>query len=351
MASESILPPLPLLMRSPGALTAAYTRELLPRPLDESALTQAGISVRRLTQDAHYRVPLYQAYRLFDLLMQRSGDALMALRQARHLSLKAFPWLGMSVLASTTLGEGLRRLMELEPLIWDAGRIRLLMPESADQPVRLVWEAQLPTPPAVIELALAGWVLLGPGLWQLREGDYHLSFAHPARAAETDYEKLLGCPVRFRAAENALHFPASWLTRELKFADPGAGAMIQREAQRLLALAPLELNLENHLRARCFQALPGALPTAAELAQALKVPHRQLRELMMRYDLNLRDVQDEVRREAALHWAAETTVEAAALAQAVGFSEQSAFQRAFRRWTGLTPKQWRATSSSATPTL
>lgn len=342
MALKSPLPALPELMCSPGALTAGYLRELLPADADASLLASVGIPVARLHTDPHYRVPLYQAWRLLALTLAQAGDPLLAVRQARALSLKAFPWLGMSVLASTTLAEGLRRLIALEPLIWDAGHIALQLPADPAGEARLVWQALLPTPPAVIELALAGWVLLGPALWQIGEGDYHLGFRHGARAPLADCSAAFGCPVRFDCADNALHFPAAWLTRELRYADPGAGALILREAQRQLALAPLELNLENHLRAHCFRALPGELPDAAALATALGIPHRHLRQLMTQHGINLRDLQDRVREEAALYWATMTECELADLALACGYSEQSAFQRAFRRWTGETPGAWQA---------
>lgn len=339
MALEPFM--LPDLMRSPAGVTAGYLRELLPAPTDDAVLRAVGISPERLRQDVRYRVPLYKTCDLLARTMAAAGDPLLALRQARALSLRAFPLLGMGVLASATLEEGLRRLIELDPLIWDAVSLRLDIPAKADGHAALVMTPRLPLPAEMIELALAGWVLLGPTLWQIGGHDYRLSLRHAPRAAEADYRELLGCSVTFHADADALHFPAVWLERRLDLSDPGTSAIILAEARRQLA-QPLLLNLENQLRAACFRALPGPLPEAPALAEALGIAPRQLRQLMSEHHIRLRDLQDDVRREAALRWLTLPGCDISNLAQACGFSEQSAFQRAFRRWTGMTPLQWRS---------
>lgn len=338
MALESFT--LPELMRSPAGVTANYLRELLPTPLDHASLQVAGIDPERLRSDLRYRVPLYQTCDLLALTMAAAGDPLLAIRQAHALSLRAFPLLGMGVLASATLEEGLQRLIELDPLIWDAVSLHLDIPADRTGETALVMTPRLPLPPAITELALAGWVLLGPSLWQIRDGHYRLSLRHAPRASEADYRVLFNCPVEFHADRDAVHFPTPWLTRRLDLSDPGTSAMILHEARRQLA-QPLQLNLENHLRAICFQALPGPLPEAPELAASLGIAPRQLRQFMSEQNIRLRELQDGVRREAALRWIDRDDIDISDMAQACGFSEQSAFQRAFRRWTGTTPGQWR----------
>lgn len=342
MASESLI--LPDLMCSEAGLHAGYLRELLPAGSDAASLARAGVDAVRLAGDPDYRVPLHQACRLLDDLLRRHDDPLLAIRQARALSLRAFPLLGMSVLASTTLADGLARLIELDPLIWDGVRLHLDHPAAGDGDCALVMTPLLPLPPAVIELALAGWVLLGPGLWQLPADACRLSLRHAARAPAADYVALFGCRIDFGAEAYALHFPAAWLGRRLALADAGSSAIILQEARRRLA-QPLQL--ENRLRAACFRALPGPLPDAARLAERLGLGARQLRELMAQHNIRLRELQDAVRREAALHWAGTPGIDLSELALACGFSEQSAFQRAFRRWTGCTPGQWRLQQPAA----
>jgi len=330
---------LPAQMRSPAALTASYLRELLPPSLTDALLQSCGIDPARLRQDIHYRIPLYQAYTLLGHYIEASDDALIGIRHAHELSLRAFPWLGMGLLASTTLADGLQRLIELDPLIWDGIGIALHLPDEPQADAALIMSPHLTMPPAVIELALAGWVLLGPALWQFQGSGHRITFQHAARAPESAYEALFGCAVSFQAEANAVYFPRAWLSQRLRFADPSAGAMILQEARRLLA-EPVLLNLENHLRAACFRAMPGPLPDTLALAAALGMSARQLRQSISERHLNLRSIHDATRREAALYWLGQPDILLTDIALACGFSEQSAFQRAFKRWTGLTPVQW-----------
>jgi AraC-like DNA-binding protein len=344
MAVQSVhLPPLPALMAAPAGISARYLSELLPAALPAPWLTQVGIDPQRLRGDEHYRVPLYQAYALLEQALAAQPDPLLALRQARQLSLKAYPWLGLSLLASTDLGTGLARLIELEPLVWDGSRIELSVEgESAS----LRWLPLHAIPPAVMELALAGWVLLAPALAGVPAGELRLGFTHAARAPLAAYRELLGCEPQFDQPATALRFPAAWLRRELKLADPSAADWVLAEARRRLAEGPLSWRLELRLRAACFAALPGELPEASALADALGLSARGLRERLQAQNLNLRALQDEVRRDAACWWLRHSQAELVEIAQACGFSEQSAFQRAFRRWTGSTPAVWRQTRAA-----
>ncbi|HSW14260.1 MAG TPA: Wzz/FepE/Etk N-terminal domain-containing protein [Solimonas sp.] len=86
---------------------------------------------------------------------------------------------------------------------------------------------------------------------------------------------------------------------------------------------------------------PGELPEAAAIAEELSMTPRVLRDRLQAQGLNLRDLQDEARRDAACWWLRHSDAGLAEVAQGCGFSEQSAFQRAFRRWTGQAPAQWR----------
>lgn len=339
MAVESPLPPLPALMCAPAGISARYLRELLPATLAPELLAEAGIDAERLRADEHYRPPLHQACALLEQALARTGDPLLALAEARRLSLKAFPWLGLSLMASTDLGTGLARLIELEPLVWDGSRLRL---EVEGPEARLVWEHPWPLPPAMVELALAGWVLLGPALAGVPATELRLGFAHAARAPLERYFALLGCAPGFGQPRTQLAFPSGWLQRELRLADPAAAEWVLAEARRRLADGPTGWQLETRLRAACLSALPGPMPEAADLAATLDLSPRALRERLQAQRLNLRALQDEARRDAACWWLGNSGAELTEIAAACGFSEQSAFQRAFRRWTGRTPGQWRA---------
>lgn len=335
----SVESPLPALMQSPAGLTAVYLRELLVSwPAGNALLTDMGIDATRLASDDRYRVPLYQAFALLERAVAASGDPLFALRSVERLTVRAFPWLGYAVLAAGSLREAVRELARLEPLIWDAGTITL---DEHNDEAWLIWEARLPTPTVAVEMALAGWVKVGQALLQREQHGHRVCFRHTARTDAAAYAPLFGAPVAFGAEHNAVILPRAWLDESLPFADPRLGELVRDKARTLLS--DPGLNLENEIRARCFGALPGPLPELDQLAEDLDLPARQLRQLLADRALNLRELQDGVRRELAFHLLRDPARDLADIAGRCGFSEQSAFHRAFRRWTGSTPAAWRQT--------
>src|SRR5690606_5280525 len=87
-------------------------------------------------------------------------------------------------------------------------------------------------------------------------------------------------------------------------------------------------------------ALPEGVPELAELAERLGCSARTLQRRLAEHGTSLRKLIDEVRHQLALrHLAAELSI--AEVSFLLGFSEPSAFHRAFRRWTDRTPAQWR----------
>ncbi|HSW13110.1 MAG TPA: AraC family transcriptional regulator ligand-binding domain-containing protein, partial [Solimonas sp.] len=272
---SSALPALPPLMLAPAGITGRYLREMLPSFLPPTLLTGAGINPERLARDELYRVPLYQVQALLEQVLRAVPDPLFALRQTRGLSLKAYPWLGASLLASVDLRTGLERLIELEPLVWDGSRIEL---SQQGEQACLRWIELQPLPPAMVEMALAGWILLAPTLAQVPAGEVRLHFRHAARAPLEAYEAVLGCRPQFDQPDISLHFPAAWLTRAMTHSDPTAGEWLLAEARRRLAEGPETWLLESRVRALCLGRLPGELPEAAAIAQELAMTPRVLRD-------------------------------------------------------------------------
>lgn len=319
-------------------MTGLYLREMLLPLLAAEQLPRFGINSERLVRDDQYRVPLYQVCQLLNYMLAEYQDPLFCLSQSRGITLKAFPWLGASLFASVDLQTGLQRLAELEPLIWNGSSIELVQGQDK---ATLRWHMLPDLPAALVELSLSGWVILAPVLAQVPSAEVQLNFRHAARAPLADYEQILGCTPTFEQSEDSLVFPASWLQHPLTHSDPAAGEWLLQEARRRLAEGMTTWQLETRVRAYCLSALPGAMPEAADIAREFALTPRTLRCLLQAQAINLRELQDEVRRDAACWWLRVADVSLVDVAQGCGFSEQSAFQRAFRRWTGHTPMQWR----------
>ncbi len=169
--------------------------------------------------------------------------------------------------------------------------------------------------------------------------------ARPGHGAE--YERVLGCPVRFDTGRTALQLHpqvASWpVAQHPRY----VFGVLQERGEALLSTlssspaagpARCREQVEDVLRAVVHQGDPGADAVAARLRCSRSTLFRRLREEGTSY----RQVLDDLRRELATSYLQAGRVSVAEVAYLVGFSEAAAFTRTFRRWTGTTPGAYRA---------
>ncbi|MFJ9619523.1 AraC family transcriptional regulator [Streptomyces noursei] len=194
---------------------------------------------------------------------------------------------------------------------------------------------------------LAGW-LIG------RRIPLHWAqFAHPAPAHADEYPALFGCPVHFGAPYTAAGWDAHWLTAPVVRDQPALAALLRRAPADLLGRRDYGTTVAEQVRRSLAQALrspaPTRLPEAGEIAARLAVSPATLRRRLRAEGTSYQRLKDTVRRDAALTALTAGREPIAALAARIGFSEDTAFHRAFRRWTGTTPGAYRMAGATPRP--
>jgi AraC-like DNA-binding protein len=174
-----------------------------------------------------------------------------------------------------------------------------------------------------------------------------IRLTRPAPPSITRHERLLVAPVTFGCAVSALELPAPSWSLGLRRADPALQATLRQLAARLELGAPAS-DLEAAVRARLRSFLPGGAPGAAAVARALGVSERTLQRRLQECGTSFRAVLERF-REAEAERLLDQGTPLAELALRLGFSDQTAWNRAFRRWKGTSPTEWRASRRSASP--
>lgn len=197
----------------------------------------------------------------------------------------------------------------------------------------------------VVDSALASRMQLGRqltgGAARLRE--VHIEFAAPDHADR--YEQVFDCPVLFEQAHNQLLWePASLELPLLQSAPTTHGQLVELCQQQLH-----ELTRHRHLRERVEEILSPQLhrrlPGLPEVAAQLGLPPWTLRRrLQAEAGTRFQDIIDEIRRDLAVSYIRDTETALGEIAFLLGFSSPAAFQRAFKRWTGEAPGQYRKQS-------
>lgn len=341
MVSEPIDPQY---AQSSASLGAAYLASILPAleqtyQLDIPVLLQrAGIDQQCLNDPQHL-IPFYRVGAFFLDVLQATGDQAIGLVVGSGVQPRSYQTLGYAVLSSDTLREAIARLIRYEHLIGKLGTTSL---EETD-PVRLVWHCPFAGPWAryLKEAAITGWVVFGRSLLVDDIRAYSVHFDHPCLSDPARYQAIYGCPVYFDSDWCGVTFAASHLDAPLKSADPGLSELMEKHARGLLAEFGERLNLANEVRERIARQLPNGEPVMEGVASALGLTPRVLQNRLKALGVGYTDLVDDVRIQLALAYLDNEAHSLIDVAFLLGFSEQSSFSRAFKRWTGQTPLEYR----------
>lgn len=198
------------------------------------------------------------------------------------------------------------------------------------------------------ECVLAIWHRLSSWLIGRRIPLAYAAFAYPPPPHKDEYEILFDCPVRFGEPLTGVAFDAHWLTAPLVRDEPALDAMLRRAPFDLLSRPEYGTTVAEQVRRTLTQVLRSSprLPELGEVAGRLAVSPATLRRRLQQEGTSFQQLKDHVRRDAAIAGLAESGEPIAELAARLGFSEDTAFHRAFRRWTGTTPGAYRIRGSA-----
>jgi AraC-like DNA-binding protein len=294
---------------------------------------------RASTNDPELRLPLPRFYELLEHAAELTGEDLLGLHYSLALDAATFGVLGFLAMTSPDLGTAFDRMFRYQALLAEGetgsidragGRVTISMLNYG--PPRLAH--RLWNEAAIVDMVVNGRRMVGHDFEVLE-----VRFRHARPPAAERLHEALGAPLRFDARDNAVVLPEAVLALPMPSADPAMFEYFDREAARRMAERPAPTVLDD-VRRTIEATLPDGVPELAALAERLHQSPRTLQRRLAEHGTSLRKLIDDVRHELALrHLAAELSI--AEISWLLGFSQPSAFHRAFRRWTDRTPAQWR----------
>ncbi len=327
----------------------ALVRTLQARGCDaDDLLRRAGLDPGML-KDPNGRVPVRNMARLWALAVRETGDPCLGLKAAAFVQPATFHGLGMALLASQNLGDALQRSARFSRIVSSAADVFIeRVPQGVKQVMR--WRAEVPVVEEAIDLIMASTLKMGILLLALdpqapRPVELRLRrAATPAMRAE--FDAYFRCPIWFEAEENSLLVPQDWIERPLPMANPQLAR--QNDLVVMDYLSRFDgARLAEKVRVELISRLPAGEPPRGEVAAALLLSEKTLQRRLRDEDTSYQQVLDELRRDLAQQYLREAPVSVCEVTFRLGFSDQSSFTRAFRRWTGLTPGEFRSQPAAA----
>jgi AraC-like DNA-binding protein len=201
----------------------------------------------------------------------------------------------------------------------------------------------------VVETVLAGLVRQARLLAERPLVPRWVRFRHPEPSTGAGtHVRVFGTRPAFGAAADEVAFAFGDLAGPVRSANPVLLAAFSRHAEDALAARAAADTLAGRVHAEVVRRLRGEAPPVGAVARALALSARHLQRGLQAEGTTYGEVLDDARRALAERHLAAPGATVAQVGFLLGFSEPSAFQRAFRRWTGTTPGAWRARHARAT---
>jgi AraC-like DNA-binding protein len=261
--------------------------------------------------------------------------ALLAFRQCRLADLGVIGELARNC---ATVGEALSTLTAYQQLNAESGAVYLLQETNTIAMGYAVFH------PGVIDAHLAQEAVMAIIANVVRElAGYEADFVKLdlprfSPPDSTPYQQYFHCPLRFNAQRAALRLPLSLMSRPVIGANESLKRQLLQQAERQLEPA-FESQLYRSLSSLLMTGLPPASGDA--VAQQFAMHRRTFNRRLMAMGTTFQSVLDDVRFNVARQLLRETLLPITEIALTLGYSESSAFGRAFRRWSGQTPRDWR----------
>jgi AraC-like DNA-binding protein len=304
------------------------------------AFQRAGLDMDEM-QKPGARYPFRAMIRLWNEARVEGADPCIGLFAAKKLKPHAMHALGLAWLSSSTLATGLQRMVRYARIANTSLRFRL---ENEAEQVKLVAEFHahgLTPAPEATEAVLAVIVKMCRLMTDSSFAPLLVTFTHEDNGHMEQYVDTFQAPVLWAKSENALYFDAQVLAQPVPAGNEELAAETSRIAERYLATLDPE-RVQDRVRKILLTLLPSGEVDQEAVAKTLHRSVSSLQRQLRAEGASYRQILDETRVTLAQQFVREKRYSLGQIAYLLGFSDQANFSRAFKRWTGHTPTEFRA---------
>jgi AraC-like DNA-binding protein len=301
-------------------------------------LEQLGISPE-LLDEPRARIAPEQFTRLIQALWLALDDEYLGFGLGRSKP-GSFAMMCHAVINCRNLEKALNRGLLFYSLFPDAPRLTLT---REDEMIRLsLDDSQLWDPDHFLtESLLVIWHRFGSWLIGQRIRLEQATFSYPRPEHGAEYDLLFSCPLGFSAENSSLLFHSRYLNMPLLQDERTLKHFLERSPADLLSRPDDGHSLSSQLR-RLLSRDTSPWPDLEAVAAHLHISPQTLRRHLREEGTSFQELKDQLRRDIAIYHLSRNDLSLQQIAEQLGFSEPSAFHRAFKKWTGLTPGAYRA---------
>lgn len=327
-----------------GYVTSLFARKMVAaagQGVDASALlTGLGIDPEG-PWDPKAMIPAATYYDMLERIAGQIDVTDLPVRTGASMRLDEYGALGLAFKAATTLGASYARV-ERYARLWTSVVEYELRPDPAGTLLILHRPGERRLGMRLSnEATLASAVSIGRQVCPVPFAPLEVLVRHSAPKSVAAHEDWFGCPVRFDAELDALLLSREALAQPNMLGDEGISRYLASHLDAELSEVDYEVTLVSRAKDAIAQALSEGAPRMADIARGLGLSARSFHRRLSEHGMSFQTLTEESRRELAEGLLRDERHSLAEIAFLTGFSEQSSFTRAFKRWVGTTPATYR----------
>jgi AraC-like DNA-binding protein len=292
--------------------------------------------------DPEARIPVTTMERFWRSLMKHVPDPALGLRLGSSIPVREWGIVGYTMAYSHTLGEALHRLCRYSHILNQG--LRLTMEEDGMR-CNFVIHSELTfdglrhpldiRPAAILSAARQ---ITGKEIIPLE-----VQLPYPTPEDTSQHARYFGGPLKFDCQQTVLVFSREDLKRAVSGSDEELCKYLDRLADEMITTLEQDDSFTNKVRHVIWTELSDGSPTLQHTAETLGISMRALQRRLSEEKTTFAVVLKDLRREVAMGLILHREIAVCEIAYLLGYSEPSTFHRAFRRWTGTSPREYRRT--------
>ncbi|HNA20673.1 MAG TPA: AraC family transcriptional regulator ligand-binding domain-containing protein [Agitococcus sp.] len=323
-----------------GVYVASDLANLLRAYLDKYQIDAPSIRHQLAAWPPHAQMPMKVWWQLLEEMQTLLHEPALGVKIGQCVQPQHTGVLAYLIMHCATLGEALLHFQRFQKLLHNMSDVLLT---SHQQALKLSWDLSLGASTQLSdEVFMSGLITFvkqmvqGMGLQPLA-----LHFMHPAPCDPQLYQELIGCPVFFNAKQVSIDIPLEALSLTINSQNPYLLELLAKQAEALIDQSAHDDLLLETIRRFCAERLHQHVPTLDEVASTLNLSTRTLHRRLADRGLNFHHLLAETRFRLAKHYLSDPRLQLNQIALLLGYSEQSAFTRAFSAWAGISPQRFR----------
>lgn len=309
----------------------------------EPLAAKAGLSCQQI-EDPRSRMSVRDQIRFLDAAADALHDDLLGFHLAQRVDLREIGFLYYVVASSDTLTEALQRAARYSSLANEAIDLRFVDRGDVGISFRYVGVSRHPERHQ-IEFVVTALVRTCVQLAGNRLVPSRVRLTHSRDGGRAELTEFFGREVEFGSTVDEVMFPAEARNQAAASADPYLNAMLIRYCEQALAHRPrgggsFRLRVENAI----VPLLPHGKARAGDVALRLGVSERTFTRRLSGEGITFSELLEHLRADLARRYLADRDLSISQIAWLLGYREVGAFSHAFRRWTGETPRDARASA-------